>query len=167
MRRLVLDLAIVATIVFAVLFVYEPISTELAVDLLLLTVGGLLLLLLVHSARTAAPRTGRSALEAALRARPPADLAPAQLLTTQRRVELGVARAADLHFHLRPMLREIAAGRLASRHGIELDGPRAQVLLGDEAWDVVRPDRPPPEERFGPGIPLDELGRILDRLERI
>ncbi len=167
MRRIALELTIVAAIVFTVLFVYQPVSTELSLDLLLLTAGGIALLLLVHSARSATPRTGRSAFDAALRPPRMEDAQPAQLATTARRVELGVARAADLHFHLRPMLREIAAARLASRHGVDLDSPAARALLGDEAWEVVRPGRPAPEERFGPGIPVEELGRILDRLERI
>ncbi len=135
--------------------------------MVLLTACGLALLLLVSSARNAAPRQARSAFEAALRARPPGDLPPSQLATIERRVELGIARAADLHFHLRPMLREIAAARLAARHGSDIDGPQARAVLGEEVWEVVRADRPPPEERFAPGIPPAELDRILERLERL
>ncbi len=169
MRRIALELGLLAALVFTVLFVYEPVSTELTLDLVLLTAGGLSLLLLVGSARSAAPPppARRSAFEAAVRAAPPGDLPPSQLETIGRRVELGVARAADLHFHLRPMLREIAAARLAARHGYDIDGPRARAVLGEETWEIVRADRPPPEERFGPGIPLAELRLVLDRLERL
>jgi hypothetical protein len=167
MRKLVTELGLVTGLVFAVLFVYQPVSSELTFDLLLLTAGGLSLLLLVDSARRAAPRTGRSAFEAALRAGPPGDLAPSQLATTERRVELGIARAADLHFHLRPMLREIAAARLSARYGYDIDSPQGRQALGEETWELVRGDRPPPEIRFAPGIPLAELERVLDRLESL
>jgi len=167
LKKAVAELAVLATVLFVVLFVYEPISTELTFDFLFLTAGGLALMLLVDSVRTAAPRTGRSGFEAALRARPPGDLPPSQLATIERRVELGVTRAADLHFHLRPMLREIAGARLAARHGCGVDDRQGQAALGDEAWEIVRTDRPPPDDRFAPGIAAAELGRILDRLERL
>ena len=150
-----------------VLFVYQPVSSELVFDMLLLTAGGLSLILLVDSAGRAAPRAGRSAFEAALRTKAPGDLPPSQLETTERRVELGIARAADLHFHLRPMLREIAAARLASRYGYDIDSPHGRAVLGDETWELVYADRPPPEIRFAAGIPLAELERVLDRLESL
>jgi hypothetical protein len=124
-------------------------------------------MLLVNSVRTAAPRTGRSGFEAALRARPPGDLPPSQLATIERRVELAVTRSADLHFHLRPMLREIAGARLAARHGCGVDDRQGRAALGDEAWEIVHADRPPPEDRFAPGIPSAALARILDRLESL
>jgi hypothetical protein len=167
MRKAVAELGVLAGLVLAVLFVYQPFSSELTFDLLLLTAGGLSLMLLVDSARRAAPRTGRSAFEAALRAGPPGDLPPSQLATTERRVELGIARAADLHFHLCPMLREIAAARLASRHGFDIDIPQGRIVLGEETWELVRGDRSPPEIRFAPGIPLTELASVLDRLESL
>jgi hypothetical protein len=166
-RKVVAELAVFATLLFVVLFVYEPISTELTFDFLLLTAGALALMLLVSSVRTAAPRAGRSGFEAALRARPPGDLPPSQLATIERRVELGISRAADLHFHLRPMLREIAGARLAARHGCDIDGRQGRAALGDAAWEIVRSDRRPPDDRFAHGIPAAELERILDRLESL
>jgi hypothetical protein len=166
-RKTVAELGGLAALLFVVLFVYEPVSTELTFDFLLITAGGLALLLLVSSVRSAAPRTGHSSFEAALRARPPGDLPPSQLETVARRVELGVARAADLHFHLRPMLREIAGARLGARHGCDVDGPQARRLLGEQAWELLRSDRPPPEERFAPGIPPAELDAMLDRIETL
>ena len=167
MKKLAAELAVLASLVFAVLFVYEPVSTELTFDLLLLTAAALSLMLLVNAVRTAAPRAGRGGFEAALRTRRPGDLPPSQLATIERRVELGIARAADLHFHLRPILREIAGARLATRYGCDVDSRQGRALLGEEAWEIVRSDRPPPEERFAPGLPAEELQRILDRLERL
>jgi hypothetical protein len=167
MRKIVAELAVAAALAFAVLFVYEPISTELTFDLLLLAAAALTMMLLVDAVRTAAPRGGRSGFEAALRTRPPGDLPPSQLATIERRVELGISRAADLHFHLRPMLREIAGARLAARHGCDVDAPAGRAELGEEAWDIVRSDRRPPENRFAPGLSAEALARVLDRLERI
>jgi hypothetical protein len=167
MRKVAAELAVVAGLVFAVLFLYQPVSTELTVDLLLLTAAALSLMILVDAVRTATPRAPKSGFEAALGTRPPGDLPPSQLATIERRVELGIARAADLHFHLRPMLREIAGARLAAKHGCDIDSRQGRAELGDEAWEIVRSDRRPPDDRFAPGVRADELGRVLDRLEKL
>ena len=60
-------------------------------------------------------------------------------------LDLAEASAFDLHHALRPIVREIAAARLA-RRGISLDRQpdRAQALLGAQAWELVRPDREAP-----------------------
>ena len=167
MKKVVAELAVFATVAFVVLFVYEPISTELTFDFLFLTAGGLALMLLVDSVRTAAPRTGRSGFEAALRARPPGDLPPSQLATIERRVELAVTRAADLHFHLRPMLREIAGARRAARPRGGVGARPGRAARGGAAGGRGGPPRPPPDDRFAPGIAAADLSRILDRLERL
>jgi len=75
----------------------------------------------------------------------------------------------ELHYRLRPRLREIAADRLAADHGLGLDEhpEKSRRLLGDEAWALLRPDREPPEDRFGPGMPLPELERIVAAVERL
>jgi hypothetical protein len=81
----------------------------------------------------------------------------------------GIANPVDLHRRLRPRLREVAAHRLSSRHGIDLDRrpDAARELLGDEAWEVVRPDRPLPDELTGPRLSAAGLRRVLDRLEAV
>ena len=77
--------------------------------------------------------------------------------------------AWDLHARLVPTLREVAAGILASRHGVSLDRnpKRAAELLGDEAWSLARPDRPPPERRHDPGVDAVTLDRALTALEQL
>jgi hypothetical protein len=74
-----------------------------------------------------------------------------------------------VHLRLRPALREAAAQRLRVRHGVDLDADprRARALLGDETWELVRPDVKPPSDRFGPGITPAQLGRTLDVLEAL
>ena len=83
-----------------------------------------------------------------------------------REVQLGMQTAFDLHYRLRPTLVEIAENRLAGR-GVHLESDRAQRLLGDETWELLRPDRQPPHDRNAPGIGHDELERLVGALERI
>jgi hypothetical protein len=82
---------------------------------------------------------------------------------------LGVSGAFDLHHRLRPRLRKIATGLLAARRRVSLDdGPEpARAILGDETWDLVRRDRPPPENRLARGLPVTELRRVVDSLEQV
>jgi hypothetical protein len=40
-------------------------------------------------------------------------------------------------------------------------------VLGDEAWDLIRPDRPEPRDPQGAGLPFRRIGRLLDAIERI
>jgi hypothetical protein len=81
----------------------------------------------------------------------------------------STTRAMEFHYQLRPRLRQIAADRLAANHGIALDEDpeSARRLLGDEPWELLRPDREPPEDRFGPGAPLLELELIVTAVERL
>jgi hypothetical protein len=87
----------------------------------------------------------------------------------ERELGLGMARAGRLHTHLLPMLREAAAARLAARRGIELDRrpEAARAALGDEAWELLRPDRPPPADPNAPGISKRRVTALIDSLERL
>jgi hypothetical protein len=94
---------------------------------------------------------------------------PDQLAAIERLVTTAGTSATHTHAYLRPLLIQIAAHRLVAR-GQTLDRmPSAigQELFGDRLWDLVRPDRPFPEDRHGPGVPLQELGEMLEVLERL
>jgi hypothetical protein len=69
---------------------------------------------------------------------------------------------------LRPLLVPIASARLG-RRGIDmaLAPRRAQELLGDRLWDVVRPDRPSAAYRVGRGLAGDDLQEAIERLEQL
>ena len=69
---------------------------------------------------------------------------------------------------LRPLLVPIAAARLG-RRGIDMAvAPRrAQELLGDELWEIVRPDRPPDGHGVGRRIAADDLETAIERLEKL
>jgi hypothetical protein len=69
---------------------------------------------------------------------------------------------------LRPLLREIAAVGL-NRRGIRMarNPAAARELLGDELWEIVRPGRPTPADPRAPGVTLEELAQMTDRLEQL
>ncbi len=92
---------------------------------------------------------------------------PQDLERLEHLVVGGRSSAADAHVRIRPVLRGIASARL-SRRGVRLDRrpDLSQALLGEELWELVRPNRPRPADPRGPGISLDELERMTERLER-
>jgi hypothetical protein len=69
---------------------------------------------------------------------------------------------------LRPLLVPIVAARLG-RRGIDmaLAPRRAQELLGDLLWEIVRPDRPSAVYRVGRGLAGDDLRTAIERLEQL
>jgi hypothetical protein len=85
-----------------------------------------------------------------------------------RVVSGATSHAGDVHLRLRPILREIAAGGLR-RRGVELDAqPRAaQALLAPDTWELVRPDRPRPDDAFARGLAPARLNAVLDDLEAL
>jgi hypothetical protein len=146
----------------------QPGRFALELDVYILVVGGLALFQVVVATREAYPRAGRSALAEALDREPPGPLRPPELERLERELTLGASTAFDLHYRLRPTLREIAGERLASR-GLRLDGGGAAVeeALGEELWELVRPDREPPVRRFADGISPNAAQRVVERLETL
>lgn len=155
------------TLVLLVLLATNPLREGLVLHVYVLVLGGLVMLGALAATRAAAPARGRSPFERALHRLPPADERPPQLARVERGVTLGVAHAFELHQRLRPQLREIAEARLAVRRGLALDSPAARAALGEEAWELLRPEREPPEDRFAPGIDAERLRRIVERLENL
>ncbi|MDP8910635.1 MAG: hypothetical protein M3M94_01030 [Actinomycetota bacterium] len=158
---------VVGTLVLGVLLLAFPERRALVLDLYLLFLGALVLLALVdgtgHGDRRPTP------FERALRRKPSRAEHLLDLTPLEDRVALAITSAADLHFRLRPLLREIAAHRLSVRHGIELDAEpeRARAALGADAWELVRPNREPPRDRHARGLRPAELRAVVETLERI
>jgi hypothetical protein len=44
---------------------------------------------------------------------------------------------------------------------------RAQELLGDVLWEIVRPDRPSAADSDGRGLAGDDLRTAIERLEKL
>ena len=149
----------------ALALLFLPGRRALAFDLYLLLIGSAAVLALVRALAEAAPRSDAEP-------RPPvrrlSQRLP-ELERTERAVLLSASNAFDVHYRLRPILREVAAQRLATRRGLTLDTDRtaARAVLGEDTWELVRPEREPPELRFGPGVPAAELREVIDALERI
>jgi hypothetical protein len=80
-----------------------------------------------------------------------------------------VAGAFDLHHRLRPRLRTIAQGVLSTRRRVSLDDEptAARAALGDDTYELLRRDRLPPEDRLARGLPVPELRRVVESLERV
>jgi hypothetical protein len=141
---------------------------DVLLDVYLLALGGVVLLALVRTTRVKAPAAGPSRLDRARERMetPPADSGD---LTLVRELELSKMSAFHLHVRLRPVLREIAAYRLRKRYGVELatEPGRARELVGSAAWEVVRPDRPPPRDRLAPGPSFAQLREVVEELEKV
>jgi hypothetical protein len=94
---------------------------------------------------------------------------PGQLDRLVRLAASSENSALQTHAYLRPLLAEIASRRLAA-HGLTLErlpGTAGRGLLGDRLWELVRPDRPFPEDRYGTGVSARDLSAMLDVLERL
>lgn len=116
-------------------------------------------------------RLRRSELEEALRPRRRTGLdQPRSLRQVEVAVRLSVSKtgAHEVHYRLRPVLRELSISRLR-RHQVDLDTApgAARVALGEELWQIVRPDRPAPDNPNGRGVPLATLGSMVERLESL
>ena len=144
-----LFLTVLATIALVLARFAQPGRFALEIDVYILVVGELALFQVVMATREAYPRAARSSLAEALDRQPPGPLRPPELERLERELTLGASTAFDLHYRLRPTLRDIAGERLASQ-GLRLDGGGVAVeqALGDELWELVRPDREPPLRRF-------------------
>ena len=124
------------------------------------------------SASCAPPtRPTPSAFVASLRQPPRRRRAPRRSLARLER-EVSMAGLAGVRRPLPPSPRpaELAAELLSSRRGIDLEREpdRAHAVLGDDVWELVRPDRPQPTDSAdGAGIDEADLERVVAALERV
>jgi hypothetical protein len=94
----------------------------------------------------------------------------AQLERMERLVSAAGWSQTELHFRLRPVICEVTASRLSRRYGVDLEHEpeRARAIVGaGRLWELVRPDRPAPEDRYGRGWSRHELDTLFGELERL
>jgi len=142
----------------------SPGAPGLTVEIYLFVVAALVVAAVVLDVANALPLAEPVPLQ-----RPPRSQYVGQLESVARALQLAEASSFGLHNTLRPIVREIAAARLA-RHGVSLDRQpeRARALIGAQTWELVRPDREAPAGRSGSGgCSRDELRAIVDSLEAI
>jgi hypothetical protein len=159
-----LRIVVLATLAVLAVAALAPGRVELGLRVYALLLCALALALALAALRRAYPRTRTLRPHA----RPAAERRPASLDRLEHLVSLGSAGAFDLHHRLLPRLRALAAGLLLARRRVALaDAGAARDVLGDETWQLVRPDRPPPEDRLARGLPLADLERAVASLERV
>ncbi len=146
---------------------FAPGRTGLAIRVFALLACGAALLVVLAALRRAYPRERplrRAAKEASA-----SRAIPGMLGRLEQETALGVAGSFDLHYRLRPRLRGLTADLLAARRGVSLDATpeRAGALLGETTWELVRLDRPPPEDRLAAGLPINDLRHVVESLERL
>jgi hypothetical protein len=164
-RRLAMP-AVLAAVVLVGLLALRPLSTSRALAIWVVVVAAIALVLVVRHSRGT---QHASRFEAALRGREEASEQPVELLRMERELELGIADATHAHRRLLPLLRAAAEARLSSRYGVELDRrpESAEALLGEDVWELLRPDRPEPADRHGPGVPRERVTAVIARLESL
>jgi hypothetical protein len=166
--RRIVGLAALALVMLAALLAIRPLPTERALAIWILLVAAIALSVLVRTRRDDASRqAGR--FEAALHRPQRPATKPAQLLRMERELVLGISSAGQAAHRLLPRLRAVAAARLVSRYGIDLDRrpDAARAVLGDDVWEILRPDRPLPEDRHAPGVPRGRVVAVIERLEAL
>lgn len=164
MKRTRTDLIVAFTllsIVIVALVLGLPGDRSLVLHIYVLGIGTLLMWALVTEFAAIVPRSRRSPLTQALRARPAPHSDVAELARMQRAVTLGVGNAADFHTRLLPALRDIAWTKL------ERQGRRPGPETLGEWWELLRPDVPQPEDRFARGISRERLRALVRDLERM
>jgi hypothetical protein len=166
--RQVTELLLLPTIGLGVALALAPDRAELEIHVWLLVALVLALLAFMAGVRAAYPSTPSPFVMSLQQPRAAAPR-PAALARLEREVSMAGSTAFDVHFFLRPALIELAGGLLSSRRGIDLEEEpeRAQAVLGDDVWELVRPDRPQPLERLGTGIKPDRLERVVSTLEHL
>jgi len=131
-----------------------------AFGLLGLGAGSIALSAAVEAGRPPGTRLARSGEE-------PSDAGTAALVALERSLRFGASTAGDFYAHVRPRLVPLATSCLA-RHGVPLsDKKRAEELLGVDAYELVDPTGSPPADRFEPGVPVERVRLLVDRLEAL
>ena len=171
MSRRVIRIALVVLVATAILLplvILVPSRRTLLVGIYELVLAATAIGAIVGSFRAFEPEPWmRSPLERG-REKPERQQPIAELDRIDRLVVLGAANEFDLHYRLRPLLRQVAGERLYVRYGLDLDRDpeRVRPLLGDDLWELVRPEREV-GSRSGPGLPAAELTQHVARLEQL
>jgi hypothetical protein len=157
---------VLPTAVLVFVLTFKPGHRDLALRIYALVLAAYALAAAIAALRRELPQTTPLRARTAKRRR---EHPPETLDRLEQEVILGISGAFDLHFHLSPRLRGLAGDLLAGRRGISLedDPDAARQAIGEEAWELVRPDRPPPEDRLARGIQPAELASVVTALEGI
>lgn len=158
---------VMVTGVLGILLAVRPLPAGRLLAGYVVALAAIALLHLVRSFRGDLRPPGPSRFDAALAMRKkPADGRPLVFMVMEREIEQSISHAGVAHRRLLPLLRSAAAARL-QQHGIELrrNPGAARELLGDRAWELLRPDRPAPADPFSPGLTRETVVDLVERVE--
>ena len=146
-----------------------PTTTQRILAAYVLVLAALGALALTRVANAANEFPPESVFEQWLSPQAEVNVRPPELVRIEREITLGALTDAHLHRSLLPLLREVAATRLAAHHHVSLERRPEQAcqLLGDEAWEVLNPNRPEPLDRSGGGMSLRKIGALVKTLEQL
>lgn len=163
-------LAGLATVILVGAAILAPTAWDGVLRVYLVVLGLLALWTLLQTIRAHYPPLDGAEWRRVLRPAVVAQPTPEELVRLTALVRFSAASGREVHDRLRPALRAIAAERLATRRGVDLAAQpeAARALLGEAAWELVRPDRkPPPVDRPARGLSPADLLAVLDAIERI
>ena len=147
------------TLVLVVMLGIRPVSLDHIMAGYVLALAAIGIVSFVRQLGASSELQPQSPFEHALSRKPEQPTRPPELVRIEREITLGTTSAGHLHTRLLPLLREAASARL---------GPRlTREQLGDEAWELLRPDRPEPIDRNGPSISVRRVRSIVTTLERL
>ena len=147
------------TLVLVVLLGIRPVSLDHILAGYVLALAAIAIVALVRQLGARGEYQPQSLFEHALSRKPEQPTRPPELVRIEREITLGTTSAGHLHVRLLPILREAASARLGSR--------LTREQLGDDAWELLRPDRPEPIDRNAPSISVRRVGSIVTTLERL
>jgi hypothetical protein len=156
-------LVALATIALVVLLGLQPVPTARLLAAYVLALAAIALAAATRILAAVSWRDTPSRFDGALARTRTHPTRPHELIRIEREITLGTTSAGHLQTRLLPLLREAAAARLG--YELELHPERAKAALGNETWELVRPDRPAEASPNGPGISLRRLRSAIERLE--
>jgi hypothetical protein len=168
-KRRIVGSVLAATVVLVILLGVRPLPTERLLAGYVLVLAAIALAALTRLAQPPAEWRAASRFDQALRTRRERPMRPPELVRTERELTLGMGTAGHAYSRLLPLLRDAAAARLAARHGVDLAArPReAEEILGSDAWELLRPDLPPPEDRNAAGFPIARVEALVGAIEEL
>lgn len=156
--RLPIGKVAVVTIGLAIALGLRPISVREILAAYVLALTAISLAELTRMARTEEEwERSSSDLERALAPRKSVRVRPTELVRVERDLTLSASSAGEFHARMRPLLLAIVTARV--RH------PRE--ALDVETWELLRPDRPAPDDRAAPGVPLRRIAELVDTIESL
>ena len=169
-RRVVMTAAAVAAVLTLGLILYilvVPTQAALVLRWYLLVVGAIGVIVAIRVIAVRYPVLWRSSSDRA-KDQPNLDELPQRIRVINRLVTRAGWDAAGFELELRPILRAVAAQRLATYHTIDIDADpgAARAILGERVWTLLTPVNLEMARRAR-GIDPDGVRAAVEKLEEL